>query len=428
MRMIAKRGAPARRPAGAPVRLLDMARELAMATKRDLTKAYAREYARAAKKDKGLMLDELCAATGWSRVNARRAIRQANARVGPAAARKRKPRPRKYSYDALKVLQEAWTQSGEPCGKYFAAVMDDLLERLVRFGELGKVADRVTPAVLGELRAMSPATIDRYLKPFKQARYPEAKSATSPSHILRSSIPIRTAMDGFPDEPGYLEIDTVAHCGHTTKGEYLVTICATDPHTGWTVLRTVKNKSFLHMRKGMDWIWRQVPWPVVGCDFDNGSEFLNWGLISWCERKGVAVITRSRPYEHNDNAHVEQRNGGWVRKHAFRYRYEDDAELALLNKLWAAVMDRRNHLLPCVKAVDWAETRSGRKKRVYDAPRVPYLRVLDCGALPAGLKADRLAARHRDLNPAALTRTVNQIQNKLLDSSRARTQVRRKAA
>jgi hypothetical protein len=401
---------------------------LTMATRRDLTKKYAREYSRASKKDKGAMLDELCKVTGWSRVNARRAIRQVSTRSGPADAAKRKTRPRKYSYGALKVLQEVWTLAGEPCGKYLAAVMGDLLARLVRFNELGRVSERVTDGVLDELRVMSGATIDRYLAPLKKARYPEAKSTTSPSHILRSSICLRTAMDGFPTEPGYLEIDTVAHCGHTTQGEYLVTICATDPHTGWTVLRTVKNKSFKHMQAGMEWIWRQIPWPVKGCDFDNGSEFLNWGIIAWCERKGVKVITRSRPYQHNDNAHVEQRNGAWVRKHAFRYRYEDHTEMVWLNKLWAAVMDKQNHLLPCVKAVGWDQRPSGRKRRVYDTPRTPYQRVLDCAALPTGLTTELLTEHHENLNPAALTRTINQLQTKLLNSSKARTQAQRKAA
>jgi len=405
-----------------------MAKDLMMATKKDLTKGYAGEYRRASKKQKGAMLDELCAATGWSRVNARRAIRQAAARKGPARAVERKPRSRKYSYDALVVLIEVWTLVGEPCGKYLASVMGDLIERLVRFRELGKVADRVTDQVLDELKAMSPATIDRYLAPTKRARYPEAKSTTSPSRILRSSIPLRTAMDGFPDEPGFLEIDTVAHCGHTTMGDYLVTITATDPYLGITWIRTVKNKSFRHMQAGMEWIVKQVPWPIKGVDFDNGSEFLNWGLIAWCEDKGIANITRSRAYQHNDNAHVEQRNGAWVRKHAFRYRYEDDGELDLLNQLWALVMDKQNHLLPCVKAVGWDERPSGRKKRVYDEPRTPYQRILDSEALPDGPKADRLAAHHDKLNPAAITRRINALQNKLIDSSKARTQTRKHTA
>ena len=399
-----------------------------MATRRDLTKAYAKEYGRASKKVKGRMLDELCATTGWSRVNARRAIRVAVTRKGPAWAVTRKPRPKKYSYDALVVLIEVWTLVGQPCGKYLAAVMTDLLERLVRFKELGKVQDRTTPEVLSELVAMSGATIDRYLAPTRKARYPAAKSTTAPSQILRSSIPLRTCMDGFPNEPGYLEVDTVAHCGHTTMGDYLVTIDATDPYTGWSVQRTVKNKSFLHMQAGMEWIARQLPWPIKGIDFDNGTEFLNWGLIAWCERKRIGAITRARPCEHNDNAHVEQRNGAWVRKHAFRYRYEDDIELQLLNQLWTLVMDKQNHLLPCVKAVGWDTRPSGRKRRLYDAPRTPYQRVLDSQAIRPGPRAERLAARHQSLNPAAITRRINQLQNKLIDSAKARTQARRKTA
>ena len=227
-----------------------------MATKRDLTKAYAREYARADKKTKGVMLDQLCDTTGWSRVNARRAIRQAAARKGRADQQRRKPRPRKYSYDALKLLTETWTLAGEPCGKYLAPIVDDTLERLLRFRELGKVADRISDETLAEVRAMSPATMDRYLKPVKAARYPQAASTTRPGLILRASIPLRTAMDGFPQQPGFLEIDTVAHCGHRNEGDYLVTINATGPHLGWGVMTTVRNKAFCPPMAAFSWLAR----------------------------------------------------------------------------------------------------------------------------------------------------------------------------
>lgn len=135
-----------------------------MAARRELTKKFAREYVKAGKAEKGEILDALVASTGWTRDHARRAIRAANARKGAAREHQRMPRPRKYSYDALVVLQEVWRLAGQPSGKYLAAVMDDTLERLVRFRELGKVAPRVSDAVLDELRAMSPATIGRYLK------------------------------------------------------------------------------------------------------------------------------------------------------------------------------------------------------------------------------------------------------------------------
>lgn len=397
-----------------------------MAARREITKRFARGYAKADKAGKGEMLDALVAATGWTRDHARRAIRTASQRKGAAGQQQRKPRPRKYSYDALVVLQEVWRLSGQPSGKYFAAIMDDTLERLVRFRELGKVASRVSDAVLDELRRMSPATIDRYLKPHKDAAYPVALSATKPSHILRSSIPLRTAMDAPLTEPGFLELDTVAHCGHTLKGEFLWTLDATDPVTGWGMMRTVKNKAFTHVHGGLDWIAKHTPIPIAGMDFDNGGEFMNWSVIAWADDRDIP-LTRGRPYQHNDNAHIEQRNGDWVRKHAFRYRYETEHEMALLNELWDLVMARKNHLLPCVKATGWATTSAGRKKRVYDKPRTPYQRLLDANVLD-DKTATRLAREHAKLNPAGITRRINQIQQQLIELAAARTQSSRPAA
>ncbi len=398
-----------------------------MASRRDVTKKFAREYAKADRAEKSRILDALVASTGWTRDHARRAIRAAATRKGAARDQQRKPRPRKYSYDALMVLQEVWRLAGQPSGKYLAVVMEDTLCRLVRDRELGKVADRVSDTVIDELRSMSAATIDRYLKPHKAAGYPAAGlSSTRPSHILRSSIPLRTATDDPITVPGFLELDTVAHCGHTLKGEFLRTLSATDPVTGWTMLRSIRNNAFVHVHAGLEWIAKHTPVPIAGMDFDNGSEFMNWSVIAWCDDHHIP-ITRGRPYHHNDNAHIEQRNGDWVRRHAFRYRYETDTELALLNQLWDLVMARKNHLLPCVKAVDWTQTRSGRKKRVYDKPKTPYQRLLDTGPPDPATRA-RLAAEHDKLNPARITRGINHIQQQLIDLAKARTLGTRPAA
>lgn len=397
-----------------------------MASRRDITKKYARAYQRANKVEKTRLLDALVETTAWTRDHARRAIRHALARKGAAPQQTRKPRPRKYSYDALVVLQEVWRLSGAPSGKYLAAVMEDTLERLVRFRELGKVANRVTPEVLDELLAMSAATIDRYLKPHKDAQYPVALSGTKPSHILRSSIPIRTAMDGTPSDPGFYELDTVAHCGHTLKGEHLWTLTATNPTYGWTMLRTVKNKAYANVHPGLEWVRKHAPARVTAVDFDNGTEFLNWAVIAWCERQKIDA-TRGRPYQHNDNAHVEQRNGDWVRKHAFRYRYEGEQEMRLLNELWVLVMQRKNHLLPCVKATGWKHTPAGRKQRVYDQPCTPYARLIAACVLDERAR-QKLTAEHEKLNPAKITRRMNKIQQQLIELAAARTQAARPAA
>ena len=233
-----------------------------MATKREITKKFAREYGRASKRAKGRMLDEVSATMGWSRANARRQLKAAGERRGPAAAVKRKPRPRTYGYDTLKVLQLIWTLIGEPCGKYLAPIMVESLATLERFGELEPVTSRLNDHVRAQLVAMSPATIDRLLKPAKDARYPAAKSATRPGTMLRSSITVRQAMDEMEKEPGFFEIDLVAHCGHSLKGEHAWTLTATDVFTGWTQNVAIRNRAHKWVVEAITQVADRLPYPM----------------------------------------------------------------------------------------------------------------------------------------------------------------------
>jgi hypothetical protein len=195
-----------------------MRSELSMASRVEVTARYAKAYLKAGKKEKGRVLDEVVSVTGWSRDNARRRL-VAAARppgVGRAvAARPRKPRATKYSYDAIRVLQRVWAASGGQCGKYLAASMRTQLDGLERHGELVFGTDRYSPAVRTELLAMSAASIDRYLSPAKATDQLRGVSTTKASPLLRSSIKIRKAGDEVEAEPGFFEGDTVAHCGPT---------------------------------------------------------------------------------------------------------------------------------------------------------------------------------------------------------------------
>ncbi|HZL80907.1 MAG TPA: hypothetical protein VFC06_03035, partial [Demequina sp.] len=200
--------------------------------RREITKKYAREYASASKKVRGRLLDELVATTGWSRANARRQVAAAGQRKGPRRAVARAPRPRTYGYDTLKLLIEVWTLAGQPSGKYLAATMGLWLPKLIEHGELDTA--RLNDHTQAQLLAVSGATIDRLLKPTRDAMRLTGLSGTKPGPLLRTSITVRKAGDEHELVPGFVEIDLVLHCGASLQGEFLRTMTVTDVHTGWT--------------------------------------------------------------------------------------------------------------------------------------------------------------------------------------------------
>ena len=394
-----------------------------MATRAEVTSKYAKAYAKASKKDKGRVLDEVVAVTGWSRDNARRRLTAA-AKTSPGAGRQvavvaRKQRAPKYSYDARKVLQQVWAASGGQCGKYLAVAMATLLAGLERHGELIQGQGRYSAAVRAELLAMSPATIDRYLAPARARDPLRGIGTTKPSPLLRSSIKIRKAGDEVEAEPGFFEVDTVAHCGPTSKGEFARTVNLTCVHTGWVHTRSIRNNAHVHILGALQAAVDAVPFEVSGLDFDNGSEFLNHQVVNWAGQGGI-YFTRSRPYKKNDQATIESKNNHLVRKYAYYYRYDTPEELRVLNRLWPLVNDRFNYLTPTKKPIGWGTDRAGRRKRLYDTPATPLDRLLAAGVLSPTQETDLLAHRH-SLNPAELARRIDDLQTRLIVLAKDKT-------
>jgi hypothetical protein len=397
---------------------------LSMASRAEITTKYAKAYVKASKKDKSLILDQVVSVTGWSRDNARRRLAGAAKRPPGAgrsvAARPRKPRAPKYSYDALKVLQKAWAASGGQCGKYLAASMALQLDGLERHGELEFGRDRYSPEVRAELLAMSAASIDRYLKTAKAKDQISGVSTTKPSPLLRNSIKVRRAGDEVAAEPGFFEGDTVAHCGPTLKGEFARTLNLTDVHTGWVFTRSIRNNAHTHILAGLKTAVTEIPYGITGLDFDNGTEFLNEPVITWAGAKGI-YFTRSRPYKKNDQATIESKNNHLVRKYAFYYRYDTPEEGAVLNRLWKLVNDRLNYLTPTIKPIGYASSAHGRRRRLYDAPQTPLQRLLAAGVLSLAQQTDLIAYRD-SLNPAKLGRQIADLQNRLLILAKEKTE------
>ena len=395
-----------------------------MQSRAEVTARFAKAYVKASKKEKGRVLDEVVAVTGWSRDNARRRL-VAAAKRPPGGGRQvakapRKARSSKYSYDAVKVLQRVWAASGGQCGKYLAASMSTQLAGLERHGELVFGVERYSSAVREELLSMSAASIDRYLKPAKATDQIRGVSTTKPSPLLRSSIQIRRAGDEVEAEPGFFEGDTVAHCGPTLKGEFARTVNLTDMHTGWVFTRSVRNNAHVHILGALKIGVEQVPFEVTGLDFDNGTEFLNKAVITWAAEREI-FFTRSRPYKKNDQATIESKNNHLVRKYAFYYRYDTAEEREALNRLWPLVNDRLNYLTPTKKPVGFGTDRNGRRTRLYDKPKTPLDRLLAANVLAPTQQAELIAYRDQ-LNPAEIGRRIADLQTVLLKLAKEKTE------
>ena len=255
----------------------------------------------------------------------------------------RRLRARGFSDDAPALLAHVWALMGMPCGKYLVVMLELWLPLLAAAGDLDKPF--ATEAALAELKTMSGATVDRYLKPARDRMRIKGISTTKPSPLLRNSIAIRTCADEAPEAPGVIEADTVAHCGPTLIGEFARTLTMTDLVTGWTENASIRNNAAKWITVGIEELQERFPFDLVIFDSDCGGEFINHDVADWLQDRDIAQ-TRSRPYQKNDQAHVESKNNHVVRKHAFYWRYDTGQELELLNQLWPLVSLRLNFFTP----------------------------------------------------------------------------------
>jgi hypothetical protein len=398
--------------------LPDVEGKIDMAARRQVTNKLRAQYRKASKADKSKILDHVVATTGMGRSTARRLLTGPRLPDPAEQVDGRTLRPRGFSDDARALLEHVWALMGMPCGKYLVVMVEVWLPLLAKAGDLDKAF--ATEQALAELATMSAATVDRYLKPARDRMRIKGISTTKPSPLLRNSINIRTCSDEAPEAPGVIEADTVAHCGPTLIGEFVRTLTMTDLVIGWTENCSIRNSAAKWIVAGIEELQQRFPFATVIFDSDCGGEFINHEVAAWLQARDIEQ-TRSRPYQKNDQAHVESKNNHVVRKHAFYWRYDTGRELELLNELWRLVSLRLNFFTPTKKAVGYTTTADGRKKRIYDKPATPWQRLQAARVLDTH-KLSVVAARIDGINPADLTRQINAIQMQLLDLAKAKTE------
>lgn len=362
---------------------------------KEYVEAIKDRYRKESKKKKSRILDEFTKATGLHR---KAAIRSLN-RSSPTSIGKRRGRQRRYGKVVREALRTIWEESDRLCSKRLHPFLPEFMQVLRRCGE-----SNLTAEVEGELCRMSPATIDRLLHPWKQKGGRRSFSTTRPGSLLRSSIPIRTFADWQENRPGFIEVDTVAHCGESLEGFYLNTLMAVDVATGWSEFIGVWGKGQQRVGAGIHHIRERLPFPLLGLDSDNGSEFINQDLALWCHHEGV-TFTRSRPYKKNDNCFVEQKNGNIVRRIIGRDRYSSKQAYETLNRIYCLLRLYINFFQPAMKLV--SKTRHGAKvHRIYDIAQTPYQRVLKAGVTSEVSKA-QINSIYATSNPVRLLKQIN---------------------
>ena len=385
-----------------------------MSERRAVLRVQAARYRRAGKKDKGRMLDELVALTGYNRWYAVGLLRGhgkwiARGRrvqlVGDLRCSPKRVRARFYDGAVLEGLKKIWAIMDFICGKRLAAILPEVIAVLERHHEIA-----LNTVTRHKLFSISAATIDRLLVPERRKFTLHGRSGTKPGTLLKHQIAIRTFAEWNDAKPGFVEIDLVGHEGGEAAGDFCQTLDVTDVASGWTETQAIINKAQVWVFEALKAIRARLPFPLLGIDSDNGSEFINNHLLRYCQQEKIS-FTRARPWKKNDGCFVEQKNYSVVRRAVGYARYDSARQLELLNRLYERLRLYTNYFQPVMKLVS-KERRGAKVKKTYDAPQTPYQRLLRAPGVTHEVR-QRLQAEYATLNPAQLKREITRLQQQL---------------
>ena len=371
-------------------------------SRKEYFKTIKTRYKESSVRIKSAILDEFCANCAYSR---KYAIRKLNKpiRRNPDSFIYKKPGPKsKYDHPQIKKPLEAiWRAANLPCSKRLKAILPSWIPFYqTEFGVLDS-------QVIGALNHISPSTIDRIMRIARRSFKGRGRCATKPGLLLKSHIPIKT--DQWDEKkPGFIEADTVAHCGASLEGSFVWTLDCVDIATGWTEQRAVFGKGHPQMIEQLKNIEASLPFQILGFDSDNGSEFLNRAILEYfLNRRKPVQFTRSRAYKKDDNAHIGGKNWTHVRQWLGYRRFENPRIVMLLNDLYTTEWRLfQNFFLPSVKLT--AKKRVGSKIfKVHDNPKTPYQRILESKNVSSKIK-EELQEQMKGLNPFRLRKTIDE--------------------
>jgi hypothetical protein len=358
-------------------------------------KAVKDRYHQANKKSKAIILDEFCHVCEYNRKYAIRLLNRKRKRPKQRPGRK----PVYRSEELVIALKRIWLATDQMCSKKLVAAIPLWLPFY------DKAYDKLSDEITGKLLSVSAATIDRLLAAIRIQSRPKGFCTTKPGSLLRNQIPIRTHNWDITGA-GFMEADTVAHCGNSMAGDFIWSLTLTDIHSGWTECRATWNNGAQGVIEQIKNIETRLVFPLKGFDCDNGSEFLNHHLLRFfTNRQPKIEFTRSRPYKKNDNAHVEQKNWSFVRQLLGYDRLDNPRLVELINNLYTNEWSLyQNHFCPTFKLIEKTRINSKYKKK-YEYPQTPYQRLMAANQITEP-KKKQLQACHLNLNPFILKQNI----------------------
>jgi len=356
-----------------------MRRTMSLKSRRELVASIAPRYRQAPKKEKQAILDEFTAATGYHRKYAITILNNFEPDERPSHEPRRRSRQREYTPEVEDALITVWEATYRICSKRLVPFLPDIVDAMERHGHLS-----LSPETRDKLLSISAATVDRLLHETRHGDKQSGAVTTRPGALIKNLVPIRTFSEWDDCRPGFIEADLVAHCGDDTGGSFLHTLTMTDVASGWTECMALLFRDQETTLRGIKIGRNRLPMALLGLDTDNGSEFLNYLLIEYCEDETI-TFTRSRAYKKNDQCHVEQKNGAIVRNFVGYDRFEGIEPCRILDDLYLHLRLYVNFFQPSVKLV--AKQRDGaRVRKQYDRAQTPCQRLLADESVPKETK------------------------------------------
>ena len=370
---------------------MPMQDEMTIDERRKYVKLMAVRYRKAKRRERSRLLSEMQAVTKQHR---KHLIRLLN---GESLERKKRqtPRSRTYGVEVERVVLKVWESLDSICAQRLTPGLLRTAQHLARFGEVS-----LTPQLEEQLQEIGVSTVERLLRKHRASKGRLPRKGPERANQVTKGVPMKRIPWDI-SEPGHFETDLVHHGGESASGEYGYTLQLIDVATGWSERVMLLGRGQQAMATAFTHVIDRLPFPITELHPDNGTEFFNQHLVRlWKEKVSGVQLSRSRPYQKNDNRNVEQKNDTLVRHYFGDLRLETPEQIATGNALYERMWVYYNLFQPVMHLIE--KTVEGDKvHRKWDDAQTPYQRLLATNVLSPQQQA-RLQAVYEQTNPLLL--------------------------